>query len=99
MPIFEYRCRKCSRQFEEIVLGGRAPACPGCGGRDLEKLVSVFAVSRGGEGSDFGGAGDGETGGGEGWAGDPGSEEEGPEGAGPCGTCGDPRGPGSCAID
>jgi putative FmdB family regulatory protein len=46
MPIFEYRCRDCAHQFEELVLKTSGPArCPECGSRKLEKLVSVPAVS------------------------------------------------------
>jgi len=44
MPIFEYTCRACSRQFELIVRTGDTPACPACGGGDLEKMISLFAV-------------------------------------------------------
>ena len=45
MPIYEYRCRSCDRPFETLVTGTRQPACPGCGGADLEKQHSVFAVT------------------------------------------------------
>ena len=44
MPIFEYTCRVCQRQFELIIRGGDVAQCPGCGGNDLERLVSLFAV-------------------------------------------------------
>lgn len=46
MPIFEYVCRDCQRRFETLVLPGEreAPACPDCGGRDAQKLVSAGAV-------------------------------------------------------
>ena len=44
MPIFEYACRKCSREFEQIVMGGAIPECPGCKSRDLDKRLSAFAV-------------------------------------------------------
>jgi putative FmdB family regulatory protein len=44
MPIFEYACRTCQRQFELIVRGTDTPQCPECGGIDLERLVSLFAV-------------------------------------------------------
>ena len=51
MPIYEYRCKKCSKQTEVLV---RAPAkpptrCRECGGR-LEKLISSPAIQFKGEG-------------------------------------------------
>jgi putative FmdB family regulatory protein len=79
MPLFEYHCRTCSRRFEALVMGASHPACPGCAGRDLKKLVSTFAVGNRGGGSLEG-------------------AEPVAEGGG-CGTCGDPRGPGSCASE
>jgi putative FmdB family regulatory protein len=75
MPLYEYTCRKCSKRFEFLVMGGEQPACPKCHGRDLERLFSTFAVSGAArksdsdsfgdsagsdsEGSDFGGGGPG----------------------------------------
>jgi putative FmdB family regulatory protein len=50
--MFEYRCTSCSSQFETLVRGAEIPVCPRCGGRDLEKQLSVFAVSsHGGSGA------------------------------------------------
>ncbi len=46
MPIFEYRCRECGRQFECLILRSSGPPrCPACDSRDLEKLISLHAVS------------------------------------------------------
>jgi len=45
MPLYEYRCRKCSRRFEALLFGTERPSCPKCRGHDLEKLHSAFAVS------------------------------------------------------
>ncbi|MDR3074236.1 MAG: zinc ribbon domain-containing protein [Deltaproteobacteria bacterium] len=41
MPIYEYRCKKCGNDFEDIV-GANAPAppCPACHGEKVEKLLS-----------------------------------------------------------
>jgi putative FmdB family regulatory protein len=45
MPIYEYECRGCGHRFEAIVrTSGPTPACPGCEGTDLERLLSMFAV-------------------------------------------------------
>ena len=46
MPLYEYRCGKCSEVFETLVRGGSnggAVKCPRCGSRKSEKLFSVFA--------------------------------------------------------
>lgn len=48
MPIFEYRCRHCSTEFERIVFKeNEAIACPSCGQEDSQRLLSTFAVSSG----------------------------------------------------
>ena len=41
MPIFEYLCQDCGREFETFVTGERKPACPGCQGANLGKLLSA----------------------------------------------------------
>jgi putative FmdB family regulatory protein len=46
VPLYEYVCRKCSRQFEELVFGNAKPSCPSCKSRDLERLLSVVAVGK-----------------------------------------------------
>jgi putative FmdB family regulatory protein len=40
MPLFEYACRGCGRQFEAFVTADRSAVCPGCEGADLRKLLS-----------------------------------------------------------
>ena len=44
MPIFEYGCRSCGREFESLVRSDTIPACPSCRSTDLEKKLSVFAT-------------------------------------------------------
>ena len=41
MPIFEYECRACGHEFEQLVRAGDVPACPSCQATDLEKLLSL----------------------------------------------------------
>ena len=41
MPLYEYVCRKCSRQFEELIFGDAVPTCPSCQSKDLERVLSV----------------------------------------------------------
>ena len=45
MPLFDFRCRGCGDQFEALVRAPAVPACPACGGTDLERLVSGFSFS------------------------------------------------------
>lgn len=45
MPIYDFKCRVCGHVFDELVKLGATPDCPSCGGRDLERLVSLPAVS------------------------------------------------------
>jgi putative FmdB family regulatory protein len=40
MPLFEYACRGCGRQFEAFVTADRAASCPSCESVDLQKLLS-----------------------------------------------------------
>ena len=67
MPIYEYRCKECTTDFEDLIRNAADEAalrCPGCGSSDCKKAFSTFATSggakRGGEsrgdgGSDCGG--------------------------------------------
>jgi len=47
MPIHEYVCRACGHRFEHLLLptAKTEPVCPECESRDLEKLLSGFALS------------------------------------------------------
>lgn len=54
MPIFEYRCGKCGHEFEELVFGQAAPACPKCKAPKAEKLMSCCRHKNAGGGADFG---------------------------------------------
>lgn len=48
MPIYEYHCYACNKDFEELVFGDDAPACPHCGARTTHRLMSRCAFSTGG---------------------------------------------------
>ena len=48
MPIYEYQCSACGREFEVLVRSSSpAPACPGCSGTELRKKLSAFAAITG----------------------------------------------------
>ena len=49
MPIYEYRCRKCKREFSFLygmTPDSTDPRCPRCGSRQLQKLVSRVHAPR-----------------------------------------------------
>jgi putative FmdB family regulatory protein len=50
MPLFDFVCRACGKEFETLVMGSDRPACPRCAGTELEKQMSTFAFRSKGEG-------------------------------------------------
>ncbi|HEQ99715.1 MAG TPA: zinc ribbon domain-containing protein [candidate division Zixibacteria bacterium] len=48
MPIYEYVCRQCGDEFEELVRASEEEvSCPQCRSGDCEKKFSVFGFSSG----------------------------------------------------
>lgn len=46
MPIYEYKCKKCDRKFEQIVSGSDAEkviTCDKCQSTEVEKVISAPA--------------------------------------------------------
>lgn len=41
MPIYEYTCEACGKEFEELVFGDDTPACPACASTATHKLLSA----------------------------------------------------------
>lgn len=56
MPLYEYVCEDCHREFELLVRGSEKPSCETCGSEHLTKLLSVPAAHSAGSG-EFGMAG------------------------------------------
>lgn len=53
MPIYEYLCKDCGSEFEELVSAvDAAPPCPQCGSGRTEKLMSACASRTDGSGPD-----------------------------------------------
>jgi putative FmdB family regulatory protein len=45
MPLYDFHCTKCERDFEALVRPqDPAPKCPDCHSTELEKLLSGFAL-------------------------------------------------------
>lgn len=45
MPIFDYRCKSCSHEFEALVRSpSKVVSCPKCMSEDLDKLLSLPAI-------------------------------------------------------
>lgn len=63
MPLFEFQCRKCGHQFEELlttaeVEGGKVK-CPACSSKRVEREFSAFATGSGDTGGGLAGGGGG----------------------------------------
>lgn len=43
MPLYDFRCRQCGEQFEELVPAGSSAPCPACGSTDVERMLGRFA--------------------------------------------------------
>jgi putative FmdB family regulatory protein len=52
MPIYEYHCETCEKDFEQLVFGKEEPdCCPACNGKNVCRLMSACGfVSKGGGG-------------------------------------------------
>jgi putative FmdB family regulatory protein len=81
MPIFEYVCQDCENRFEALVNGGSAKAK--CPACASAKLEQQYSAFAVGSAKGKGRFGKSAT--------------SGSTPRGGCGTCGDPRGPGSCS--
>ena len=63
MPIFEFTCRKCSHDFEELIslaeLETGELQCPACGSKKVERGFSAFATGASDSTGGFSGGGGG----------------------------------------
>lgn len=51
MPMFEYACVSCGKEFEKLVFSSETGpvTCPYCGSETTEKKLSVFASASSGK--------------------------------------------------
>lgn len=50
MPIYEYHCKQCRKDFEALVWSQRDESnicCPKCQSKDLGRILSPFSTSSG----------------------------------------------------
>lgn len=67
MPLYEFACRKCGHQFEELLTSAEVcqgkTKCPACGSARVEREFSAFATNSAvGTGPSSGGGGCGNSG-------------------------------------
>ena len=50
MPIYEYQCEKCDKDFEMLIFNSKdkSIACPDCGAKKVKRLLSTTRVVGGG---------------------------------------------------
>lgn len=46
MPVFEYACRACGKEFADLVTATADVSCPGCGSEEVERKISGFRKGR-----------------------------------------------------
>ncbi len=40
MPLYNFHCKECDKDSELLVSFADKPACPSCGGQNMERLIS-----------------------------------------------------------
>lgn len=49
MPLYEYECKHCGSQFEQLVFNRESKiVCKFCGGQNVMRRLSTFAISTAG---------------------------------------------------
>jgi len=50
VPIYEYECNSCHKQFERLVFSNSESInCPACGSNEVTRRMSVFGFKSGGD--------------------------------------------------
>lgn len=42
MPVYDFQCRQCQKNFSDLVKGQEKINCPACNSADVKKLFSPF---------------------------------------------------------
>lgn len=60
MPIYEYKCKDCGKQFTKLVFKlDEEVGCPSCKSKNVEKMISTISSISGGSGSSCSGGSSG----------------------------------------
>ena len=52
MPIYEYRCLSCQKNFEKLIRNNKeAISCPYCHAKDIKRILSLFGFKEGRKGN------------------------------------------------
>jgi len=55
MPIYEYHCKDCGKNFECLIIGSDTPKCTGCSSENAARLMSACGfLSKGSTGETVG---------------------------------------------
>jgi putative FmdB family regulatory protein len=58
MPIYEFKCKQCGKDFEFLcVRSDEGAECPACGAKDVERLMSTFSCAGAGSPAGLDGSG------------------------------------------
>jgi len=52
MPIYEYCCEDCQKNFEKLVFGSEQPDCPSCNSKKVNRLMSTCGFLSKGSGGE-----------------------------------------------
>lgn len=58
MPIYEYQCNRCGKEFEQLVFSSDREekfVCPSCGEKDTSRVLSCFSQGSARNGGGAGG--------------------------------------------
>jgi putative FmdB family regulatory protein len=45
VPLYDFTCEACGRQFEELTAAGATPACPACGSTQVVRRWSPLGAA------------------------------------------------------
>ena len=46
MPIYDFYCNPCGKEFERLLIKEDVTKCPVCGSDDVKKIMSLFSCTK-----------------------------------------------------